>query len=105
MDYTPFLSTKANETYQGYPRYLQKAIDARIAKICASPSTFSHSACFPYHPSRGQQSILQYPLDSDTTEVVTIFFRFGQDETSIEISDFGRYQLDGPGDRSLYELG
>jgi hypothetical protein len=103
VEYAPFLSPKADETFQQFPAYLQDAISSRIAKICAAPSQFSRPAVFPYHPNKGMISILQYPVDDNTTDVVTIFFRFSQDESRILISDFGHYTLDGPGDPSLYE--
>lgn len=103
MEYVPFLSPKADDTFQQLPGYLQEAIHSRVAKLCAAPSEFSRPAVFPYHPQKGMISILQHPLDADRTEVVTIFFRSSQDEQCLLISEFGRYTISGPGDESLYE--
>lgn len=90
--YEPFLSPKANATFDAFPNDIQEVVSDRILKICKSPTKNSRRACFPY-AHNGHVSILQIPAADGDKEVVSIHFRFGQDEISIEIFAFGRYTL------------
>lgn len=58
---------------------------------------------FPYAP-KGHVSIVQVPIKANQTFVVSIHFRFGQDEETIEIGFFGHYVLKGNGDHDDLEF-
>ena len=103
MQYEAILAPSARKKkYDAFPPYIQEAVTRLIDKVCANPLKNSRKATFPYLPS-GQTATVKIPKSSnDDIVVVTMFFRFGQDEKSIEIAGFGSYVLGREsGDASL----
>ena len=91
MRYEPYLSPTAHKKFDAFPEYVQTAVEKLIDKVCKNPVKHSRKAAFPYLPI-GQTATVKIPKPGSVDFiVVTMFFRFGQDEKSIEIASFGSY--------------
>lgn len=93
MEYEICLTKKAEDQLLSLPVWLQGVLESRLEGLAKSPSAFARPVASPPYPPGGMIFEFDHgPIDGKTHHIA-VFFRFGQDETTLHIEAIGHIEL------------
>lgn len=88
MSFDPIISPSAAEDLVALPIQVQNVVEQEINRLAADPVRLSRRAVSPPYPA-GQMYQFEHDFE-DVRYLITVLFRYGQDERTVEIFAIGR---------------
>lgn len=95
MGYDVVLTPRAEATYHGLAYFLQEAVDLHLTRLADSPALLARPTVSPPYPPG--ELIYEFgvddPIDETLHHHLAIFFRYGQDESTLFVHAIGHTAL------------
>jgi hypothetical protein len=93
MEYEIRLSSRAERELNLLPVWAQEIVESRLAELARSPSTLSRPVASPPHAPGGMIFGFDHGPIGSTLYHFMVFFRYGQDETGLDVFGIGHTEL------------
>jgi hypothetical protein len=93
MEYEPILTARAEKDLSRLPEWAREIVESHLIELAQAPSRFSRPVVSPPYPPGGMMCEFDHGPIGNTLYHFTIFFVYGQDETSLIITNIGHTDL------------